>query len=287
MEIIQTNMDSLLETARYTTETHPLYLREWLLDGATTEDEIPSSVGEMPGYFDMKAARMFDQYTRGPLYFTCEAIRNLLVLMIWLGSTYVEQKIKRAFDLLIIVGILPLVSPIMLFAALAIKLETSGPVIYRQERVGKWGRRFTCYKFRSMCINADAIKKELMAQNEADEVVFKMKRDPRITRVGRIIRKLSIDELPQVFNVLKGDMSIVGPRPPVPNEVEQYQYDVYRRLETIPGLTGLQQVSGRSDLSFKRWVELDVEYIQQQCLRKDIEILLRTIPAVLSTKGAY
>jgi lipopolysaccharide/colanic/teichoic acid biosynthesis glycosyltransferase len=126
-----------------------------------------------------------------------------------------------------------------------------------------------------------------MALNEADEVVFKIKHDPRVTRVGRIIRKLSIDELPQIFNVIKGDMNIVGPRPPVPIELENYQYDTFRRLDTIPGITGLQQVSGRSDLTFKRWVELDIEYIRDQSLRKDIEILIRTIPTVISGKGAY
>jgi lipopolysaccharide/colanic/teichoic acid biosynthesis glycosyltransferase len=114
-----------------------------------------------------------------------------------------------------------------------------------------------------------------------------MKKDPRVTRVGRVIRKLSIDELPQIFNVIKGDMSLVGPRPPVPYEVDQYQYDVRRRLDVVPGITGLQQVSGRSDIEFKRWVELDLQYIQDQSLLTDIQILLKTIPTVLSGKGAY
>jgi lipopolysaccharide/colanic/teichoic acid biosynthesis glycosyltransferase len=175
----------------------------------------------------------------------------------------------------------------MLITAIAIKLDTPGPIIFKQVRVGKWGKTFNCYKFRSMFIDAEARKAELMVHNEADEVVFKMKRDPRVTRIGRIIRKLSIDELPQIFNVIKGDMSLVGPRPPVPIEVEDYQFDQYRRLDTIPGITGLQQISGRSELSFKRWVELDVQYIKEQSLKKDIEIILKTIPAVISGRGAY
>jgi lipopolysaccharide/colanic/teichoic acid biosynthesis glycosyltransferase len=138
-----------------------------------------------------------------------------------------------------------------------------------------------------MYIDAEERKAELMALNEADGVVFKMKDDPRVTRVGRIIRKLSIDELPQLLNVIKGEMSLVGPRPPVPAEVSLYKFDQIRRLESVPGITGLQQVSGRSNLDFKRWVELDLEYIAEQSLMKDIEILLRTIPAVLFSKGAY
>jgi len=138
-----------------------------------------------------------------------------------------------------------------------------------------------------MVTNADEMKQELMDQNEADEIVFKMRNDPRITRVGQIIRKLSIDELPQIFNVLEGNMSIVGPRPPVPSEVENYNYSHFYRLDAIPGITGLQQIKGRSGITFKRWVELDLEYIQEQSLLKDIEIILMTIPAVLSRKGAY
>jgi lipopolysaccharide/colanic/teichoic acid biosynthesis glycosyltransferase len=175
----------------------------------------------------------------------------------------------------------------MAFVALLIKLDSPGPVFFKQTRVGKWGKTFPCYKFRSMYIDAEERKAELMALNEADGVVFKMKNDPRVTRVGRVIRKLSIDELPQLFNVIKGEMSLVGPRPPVPSEVSQYKFEEIRRLESIPGITGLQQVSGRSNLDFKRWVELDLEYIAEQSLMKDIEILLRTIPAVIFGKGAY
>ncbi len=143
------------------------------------------------------------------------------------------------------------------------------------------------YKFRSMIVNADKVKNELMDQNEAGGVIFKMKRDPRITRVGRIIRKLSIDELPQLYNVLKGDMSLVGPRPSLPKEVDEYTLSDRRRLEVIPGLTCLWQVSGRSDINFEGQVRLDVQYLESQTFWGDIALLLKTIPAVLLGKGAY
>ena len=197
------------------------------------------------------------------------------------------QRLKRVLDLLLATMALLVLFPIMAITALAIKLESPGPIIFRQTRVGKWGKTFTCYKFRSMCMDAEARKPALIQQNEVDGPIFKMQTDPRVTRVGRIIRKLSIDELPQLLNVFKGDMSLVGPRPPVPHEVNQYKFDHLRRLDAMPGLTGLQQVSGRSDLPFDRWVELDLQYISQQSLRKDLEILLKTIPAVLLGKGAY
>lgn len=143
------------------------------------------------------------------------------------------------------------------------------------------------YKFRSMLVGADKMKDNLLENNESGGVIFKMKRDPRITRVGRIIRKLSIDELPQLYNVLKGDMSLVGPRPPVPREVAEYQLSDRRRLEIIPGLTCLWQVSGRSDINFEGQVTLDVQYLESQSLKGDIMLLLKTIPAVLSGRGAY
>jgi lipopolysaccharide/colanic/teichoic acid biosynthesis glycosyltransferase len=138
-----------------------------------------------------------------------------------------------------------------------------------------------------MEVNAEARQEELLEQNDADEVMFKMKDDPRITRVGRFLRKTSLDEVPQIFNVLKGDMSMVGPRPPVPLEVEQYQFDYFRRLEVLPGITGLPQISGRSDLPFKQWIELDIQYIEERSLWKDIEIMARTIPTMLFGRGAY
>jgi exopolysaccharide biosynthesis polyprenyl glycosylphosphotransferase len=195
--------------------------------------------------------------------------------------------LKRLIDIFLALLALALLWPIMLLTALAIKLESPGPILFRQERVGKWGKPFRCYKFRSMCTDAEVRKAALLAQNEADGPIFKIHRDPRVTRVGRLIRKLSIDELPQLFNVLQGDMSLVGPRPPLPQEVSAYRFDQLRRLNAVPGLTGLQQVSGRSDLSFERWVELDLQYIAEQSIWKDIVILLRTIPTVIFSRGAY
>ncbi len=177
--------------------------------------------------------------------------------------------------------------PLIALVALAVKLDSPGPILFRQKRVGKGGQLFDCLKFRSMYIDAEARKAELMAQNEAGDVVFKMRHDPRVTRVGRFIRKASLDELPQLFNVLRGEMSLVGPRPSLPSECEKYQVEFLRRMDVTPGITGLQQVSGRSDLDFDRWVELDLQYVDERSLTKDVVILVKTIPAVLTGRGAY
>lgn len=216
-----------------------------------------------------------------------QRLRFSLGLILWVLGIKVRQNAKLVFDVVAALLILLLAWPILLVTAIAIKLDSPGPVIFRQTRVGKWGKPFTCYKFRSMYVDAEERKKELLALSEADGPVFKMRHDPRITRVGRIIRKLSLDELPQLFNVFKGDMSLVGPRPPIPSEVEEYTFDQHRRLDAVPGLTGLQQVSGRSDLDFERWVAFDVEYIEKQAFWYDIKILIKTVPAVLLGKGAY
>lgn len=236
---------------------------------------------------DPKLAQILQIYDQERFQSTDAARRLQLRLLLWSIQLHIVQRLKRVLDLLLATLALLVLFPLMAITALAIKLESPGPIIFRQTRVGKWGKTFTCYKFRSMCMDAEARKQALIQQNEVDGPIFKMQTDPRVTRVGRIIRKLSIDELPQLFNVFKGDMSLVGPRPPVPHEVNQYKFDHLRRLDAMPGLTGLQQVSGRSDLPFDRWVELDLQYISQQSLRKDIEILLKTIPAVLLGKGAY
>jgi exopolysaccharide biosynthesis polyprenyl glycosylphosphotransferase len=196
--------------------------------------------------------------------------------------------IKRGSDILFSFTLIVILSPVYLFTAILIKLDSSGPVIFKQTRVGKNGRHFDFYKFRSMRIDAEKIKQELMQDNESEDgVIFKMKKDPRITRVGRFIRKFSIDELPQLFNVLVGDMSLVGPRPPLPSEVAEYTLEERKRLHITPGITCIWQVSGRSDIPFKQQVELDKEYIKSRSLWKDILILLKTIPAVLTGKGAY
>ena len=201
------------------------------------------------------------------------------------ASSYI---LKRAMDILASLMAIIMLSPVFLVTWLAIKLEDPGPSIFKQERVGRWGKTFTMFKFRSMVMDAEKLKKQLMDQNESEAgVIFKMKKDPRITRVGSFIRKYSIDELPQLFNVLNGDMSLVGPRPPVPAEVQEYSLADRRRLDVTPGITCIWQVSGRSDIDFEGQVRLDVQYINSQSFLTDVMILLKTVPAVLLGKGAY
>ncbi|MEA2012945.1 MAG: sugar transferase [Verrucomicrobiota bacterium] len=195
---------------------------------------------------------------------------------------------KRSFDFLVAIILIILLSPVYICTAIAIYIESPGSIIFKQSRVGKDGKHFSFYKFRSMVINAEKLKEKLQEQNESgDGVIFKMKKDPRITKIGTIIRKFSIDELPQLFNVLLGDMSLVGPRPPVPKEVAEYSLEDRKRLHVIPGITCIWQVSGRSDIPFNQQVELDKEYIRSKSLFRDLWILLKTVPAVLSGKGAY
>lgn len=209
-------------------------------------------------------------------------------LLLWestLGMTYF---IKRLVDIFAASMLVILLSPILLLTVIAIKLDSRGPVIFKQVRVGKNGRHFDFFKFRSMRVGAHLSKDELLAMNESkDGVIFKIKQDPRVTKVGRFIRKFSIDELPQLFNVIIGDMSLVGPRPPLPREVAEYTLDERKRLHITPGITCIWQVSGRSDIPFKEQVELDKQYIKSRSLWKDFVILLKTIPAVLTGKGAY
>ncbi len=200
---------------------------------------------------------------------------------------YRRLMIKRAFDIIgSIVGIIITII-IYPFVALAIKAESKGPVIFKQERIGKNGRRFMMYKFRSMYQDAEKRLDDLKDKNEVQGLMFKMEDDPRITKVGRFIRKTSIDELPQFFNILKGDMSLVGTRPPTVAEFEQYNAHYRRRLCITPGLTGMWQVSGRSDIKdFDEVVKLDLKYIDEWSLRLDVKLLLQTVGAVLSHKGS-
>lgn len=193
---------------------------------------------------------------------------------------------KRLIDLTGALVAIVVFMPFMAGAALAIKLTSPGPVLFRQKRGGHGGKPFVVYKFRTMCIDAEARKAELLQFNERSGVAFKMKRDPRVTPVGRLLRKTSIDELPQLFNVLKGDMSLVGPRPLPVDEEKAYQTWHYRRLDVKPGLTGLWQVSSRDDSDFDKWVRLDLEYIERHGFWFDVWLLLKTIPAVLFRRGA-
>ncbi|MFT4109075.1 sugar transferase [Propionicimonas sp.] len=195
--------------------------------------------------------------------------------------------LKRAWDVVGSALILLLIAPVMGLVALAIKLEDGGPVMFRQRRVGLKGEEFDCLKFRSMCTDAEARLAALMAQNEGSGPLFKMTHDPRITRVGRFIRRFSLDELPQLWNALRGDMSLVGPRPALPTEVAQYDSDTRRRLDVRPGLTGLWQVSGRSNLSWDDTVRLDLYYVDNWSMVQDLMILAKTAKAVVGSSGAY
>ena len=194
---------------------------------------------------------------------------------------------KRMLDVVGAAVLLVITSPLLLLAALAIKLESRGPVLYRSIRVGRGGRPFTFLKLRSMVHGADQHRHRLSHLNECDGPVFKINRDPRVTRVGRFLRVTSIDEIPQFVNVLVGQMSMVGPRPPIPEEVAQYEPWQLRRLDVRPGITCLWQISGRSRIGFQEWMRLDLEYIRRQSFALDFNILVRTLPAVLSREGAY
>ncbi|MBI9116196.1 sugar transferase [Sanguibacter suaedae] len=200
------------------------------------------------------------------------------------GPKYV---LKTAFDWLSTLAITLIVSPVLIVLAVLVKLSSPGPVIFRQKRVGLDGSTFEMLKFRSMYQDAEQRLEQLVHENEGNDVMFKMKDDPRVTSVGKRLRRFSLDELPQLFNVLRGDMSLVGPRPPLPREVDQYESHVHRRLLVKPGITGLWQVSGRSDLSWDETVRLDLYYTENWTFFGDILILLRTVRTVLSSSGAY
>lgn len=198
-----------------------------------------------------------------------------------------QRVAKRLFDLLVSGAMILITSPLMILVAFLVKLDSPGPALFRQERVGMGGRPFQMLKFRSMVTDAEARLSELAYRNEGHGLLFKMKNDPRVTRVGRFLRKYSLDELPQLLNIFAGSMSLVGPRPPLPSEVESYEHDVRRRLLVKPGLTGLWQVSGRSNLSWQDSVRLDLYYVENWSLAGDLVILLKTVRAVFHTTGAY
>ena len=209
-------------------------------------------------------------------------------LVFWEGMLRSLLFFKRLVDIGVSLVSIIILMPLFLLVALGILIADGFPVIYMQKRVGLNGREFRFYKFRSMVRNADELREQLEQQNElSDGVTFKMKNDPRLLRCGRFLRRFSLDELPQFFNVLAGDLSIVGPRPPLPEEVKAYTLSERKRLHVKPGLTCLWQIRGRSDIPFNEQVGLDMQYIQSQSLFKDIIIMFKTIPAVLFGRGAY
>lgn len=213
--------------------------------------------------------------------------RTLSVLRARVRMAY-GPVLKRTADIVVSGLALLLLSPLFLIVAIAIKATDGGPVLFWQTRVGRYGKLLRFPKFRSMRTDAEAVKTALLANNDhGASVTFKMKRDPRITGIGRIIRRLSIDELPQLWLVLKGDLTLVGPRPPIPQEVERYSLRQRRRLDVVPGLTCIWQVSGRSEIPFEKQARMDIEYIDNRSLWFDLALLIRTIPAVLFGRGAY
>ncbi len=197
-----------------------------------------------------------------------------------------QQAMKRLFDIVASATALWLLLPVFVLVMAIIKLTSRGPIFFKQERVGLHGRTFNMLKFRSMVVGADAMKAKLAALNEQTGPVFKMRKDPRVTAFGRFIRRYSIDELPQLINVLRGDMSVVGPRPPVPSELEKYEAWQRRRLSVRPGLTCIWQVSGRNQISFEDWMVLDMQYIDNWSLARDFNLIFRTIPVVITGRGA-
>jgi lipopolysaccharide/colanic/teichoic acid biosynthesis glycosyltransferase len=208
--------------------------------------------------------------------------------VLWEMPTSAFTRLKRWMDVSFSLTALVVLSPLFLIIAALIKRDSTGNIFYKQERVGLHGVTFSMWKFRSMMNGAENEREALESSNEmASGVLFKIKNDPRITNVGRIIRRTSIDELPQLFNVLIGDMSLVGPRPPLMSEVQKYKRSDLRRLEGIPGLTCIWQVSGRSNIPFEQQVEMDVEYIRKQSLWLDLTLIIKTIPAVVFARGAY
>ncbi len=228
----------------------------------------------------------------------CAMARNPLLR--WMLALHVHQRRlyaqwlthgsgfnKRLLDVVAALILLLLACPVLLLIALLIKLEDGGPVFFTQTRIGQEGKEFKMYKLRSMCLDAESRLKDLLGKNQhQDGVTFKIKADPRITRVGKWLRKFSFDELPQIYNVLIGDMSLVGPRPPLPREVAKYSPGDRRRLAIKPGITCIWQISGRAEIDFSGQVRLDVDYIEKQNLWTDLSILTRTVPAVLSGRGA-
>lgn len=201
-------------------------------------------------------------------------------------SNVLYEVIKRIIDIVASFTGLIVLSPLMLVVSILIKLESKGEVIFKQKRVGLNGKEFYMYKFRSMVINAEELKEQLESQNEMSGPMFKIKDDPRITKVGKFIRKTSIDELPQLINVIKGDMSLVGPRPSLPKEVKKFEQWMMERLEVKPGLTCIWQISGRNNIDFEDWMKLDIKYVRERSLVLDFKLIFKTIFVLFGDKNA-
>lgn len=249
---------------------------------------MPAQVTEKPNAKSYSSPLIQELYVRYGTGGRSQSYRFWFKRYAWAITIGGAKLLKRGLDIAVSLLMLILLSPLFLLVAACIKFCDGGPVFFWQVRVGQWGREFPFPKFRSMVLNAEKLKDALLAQNQhGGGVTFKMKKDPRVTWIGRIIRRLSIDELPQLWCVFAGDMSLVGPRPPVPREVALYTLADRHRLDAIPGLTCIWQVSGRGDIPFPQQVKLDIQYIESQSFWLDIKLLLATIPAVLLGKGAY
>lgn len=194
---------------------------------------------------------------------------------------------KRVIDVVCSLAGLLLLSPVLIIVSILIKLESDGPIIFSQDRIGYKGQKFKMYKFRSMVVNAEELKKKLAEQNEMSGPMFKMKNDPRVTKVGKFIRKTSIDELPQLINILKGEMSLVGPRPSLPKEVKEFKLWMMERLEVKPGLTCYWQVSGRNDIDFEDWMKLDIKYVRERSFWLDIKLIFKTFFMLFGDEHAF
>jgi exopolysaccharide biosynthesis polyprenyl glycosylphosphotransferase len=246
-------------------------------------EKSPKSSGQLPDYTIDYWIRSSTAGGRFQL-----KLRFQAKLWLWKAVVFFAHGLKRILDIAGALFALLLASPIFIITALLIKLEDRGPIFFKQTRVGYRGKLFKMWKFRSMVVNADAMKDKLQQQNEVSGgIIFKMKQDPRITWIGKFIRKYSIDELPQFWNVLIGDMALVGPRPSLPKEVAEYSAEERQRLLVKPGITCLWQVSGRSEIDFSGQVQLDLAYIRSSSVWADLKLLFKTVPAVLLGKGAY
>jgi exopolysaccharide biosynthesis polyprenyl glycosylphosphotransferase len=280
------------EETRFTLDAIPRLAQQYgathLVVAPRPEDE--GHVLKLAPYLQKAGLRVYWLHT------TAASVLRASSLHLWEGAAVIQvvgletkqfyESAKRLLDLVSSAVLVTILLPLLGIIALAIKIESPGPVTIRQTRLGRGGRLFRMYKFRSMKIGSEEIPEELRRQNEATGPIFKMRRDPRITRIGRWLRRTSLDEVPQLFNVLIGDMSLVGPRPPLPREIPGYDEVQLRRLTVTPGITGLWQVSGRSTLTFDQMLGLDLEYIERRSLALDLLILARTLPCVISGKGA-